>query len=366
MIQNKPRIIISVINDLVTDHRVHKVATTLEKNGYEIVLCGRKFRNSPPVSRSYKTRRIRLVFNKGPMFYACYNIRLFFYLLFVKADIFLANDLDTLPANYHASKIRKKKLVYDSHEYFTEVPELIGRKFAHNFWLKIERRILPKLKNSYTVCQSIADEYNKKYGIKMQVIMNLPVFKELSNEVKENKEGKIIIYQGALNKARGLEQIIATMKFINNAQLRIYGEGDITSELHKLVKESGVEEKVKFFGRFPFEKMHEITRDADLGISLEQNMGLNYFYALPNKLFDYIQAQIPVLCSGFPEMKKIIDQYNIGKTIDKHDPVFIAETINKIFADTEQINIWKENLKSASKKLCWETQEKKLLKIFSS
>jgi glycosyltransferase involved in cell wall biosynthesis len=300
------------------------------------------------------------------MFYACYNIRLFCYLLFVKADIFLANDLDTLPANYHASKIRKKKLVYDSHEYFTEVPELIGRNRTRNFWLKIERKILPKIKNSYTVSQSIADEYNKKYRINMQVIMNLPEYKNQDAAIeKKSDQEKIIIYQGALNKARGLEQIIAAMKHINNAQLRIYGDGDITAELQRLVKESYLEEKVIFFGRFPFEKMHEITMTADLGISLEQNMGLNYFYALPNKLFDYIQAQIPVLCSGFPEMKKIIDHYNIGKTIDKHDPVFIAETINKIFADNAQFILWKENLKPAARELCWETQEEKLLKIFS-
>ena len=109
-----------------------------------------------------KHKLLRLMFNKGPLFYAEYNIRLFFFLLFKKVDILVANDLDTLPANYLISRIRKKILVYDSHEYFTEVPELVGRDFVRRVWSGIEKRILPKIKYSYTVCESIARIYSEK------------------------------------------------------------------------------------------------------------------------------------------------------------------------------------------------------------
>ena len=128
------KIIISVTNDLIADNRVHKVATSLCKNNYNILLIGRKLKKSSKIKeRNYKCKRIKLIFNKGALFYAEYNFRLFWLLLFTKADILLANDLDTLLANFLCAKIKRKKLVYDSHEYFTEVPELINRKFTKKY-----------------------------------------------------------------------------------------------------------------------------------------------------------------------------------------------------------------------------------------
>ncbi|MCA1760901.1 MAG: hypothetical protein LC658_14130, partial [Bacteroidales bacterium] len=121
----KKRIIVSVTSDLVSDNRVHKTCTTLGEMGFEVLLVGRKLAGSQPLSpRNYQTKRIKLFFNKGPLFYACFNFRLFCLLLFSKCDLLLSNDLDTLPANFLASKLKNKPLVYDSHEFFTEVPEL--------------------------------------------------------------------------------------------------------------------------------------------------------------------------------------------------------------------------------------------------
>ena len=110
------RIVISVTNDLVTDRRIEKVCITLQKLNYEITLIGRKLPDSLPISRNYKTIRMNLLFKKGFLFYAEYNIRLFLKLLFIKKEVLLANDLDTLSANYFVSKIQNKKMVYDSHE----------------------------------------------------------------------------------------------------------------------------------------------------------------------------------------------------------------------------------------------------------
>jgi len=173
------RIVVSVTNDLVTDQRVYKVCKSLQKLGFDILLIGRQLKNSPPIERPYKTYRMRLLFNKGFLFYAEYNLRLFFKLLFTKKDILLSNDLDTLLPNYIISKLQKKKLVYDSHELFTEVPELINRPRVQNIWIGIEKRILPNLKICYTVCQSIADYYDKKYGTNFKVIRNLPEIKKV-------------------------------------------------------------------------------------------------------------------------------------------------------------------------------------------
>ena len=138
-IKQHKKVIISVTNDLVSDQRVHKVATSLMKFNYDVLLVGRKLIESLPVNRYYKTKRMRLIFRRSALFYAAYNFRLFCLLLFRKVDILLSNDLDTLPANYMISKLRNKTLIYDSHEYFTEVPELISRPRTRSFWLKLEK-----------------------------------------------------------------------------------------------------------------------------------------------------------------------------------------------------------------------------------
>lgn len=368
MPKNK-QIIISVTNDLVADNRVHKVARSLIKFGFDVLLVGRIIKGSLPIAREYKTKRFSLLFKKGAMFYACYNIRLFFFLLFAKADVFLSNDLDTLPANFLASKIRNKKLVYDSHEYFTEVPELVNRPKIKRIWEKIEKRIFPKIKNSYTVCNSIADVYNKKYAVNMKVVRNIPECELLMNDYKiqlpktvDNK--KIILYQGAVNTGRGIEQVIEAMQYVEGAVFLIIGDGDIKNEAEQLVKELKLKNKVHFTGKLPFNRLYFYTKKAYIGISLEQNIGLNYYYALPNKLFDYIRAKLPVLASRLPEIENIVKTYDIACFIENHNPKHIAEKINYMLNSPKKYQTWKENLKKASAELCWENEEKVLREMF--
>ncbi len=358
------RVIISVSNDLVSDQRVHKVATSLHNNGYSITLIGRNFSNSLPINREYKTKRFRLLFNKGPLFYVCLNCRLFLFLLFVKADIFLSNDLDTLLGNYTASKIRNKKLVYDSHEYFTEVPELQGRNFIRKRWQGIEKRILPKLKYSYTVCNTIAEEYKKKYGINMLTIRNIPMLENINVENKKDLLEKIIIYQGALNIGRGIEEVMKALEYLNNVKFHIIGTGDIEKELKELAIKLNIANKVRFFGKIPFEELKQQTTKADIGISLEQNLGLNYYYSLPNKIFDYIHAEVPILASKFPEIEKIVNGFKIGVTIENYEPEYLAKIINDMLFDKGKRKIWQENLKKTSTELNWQKEEKVLLKLF--
>jgi len=360
------KVIVSVTNDLNTDQRLHKVCTTLSKSGFDVLLIGRELPKSLPLQRDYKTHRIKLLFNKGFLFYVEYNIRLFFYLIFKKKDILLSNDLDTLLANYLVSKFQNKKLVYDSHELFTEVPELVHRPKIQKVWLKLEKRILPKLKNTYTVCQSIADYYNNKYKTDFKVVRNLPVFinklEDLMSKTKEQRL-KTIIYQGALNKGRGLELMIETMQYIENCKFIIVGNGDIYKELKALVKNKKLSDKVEFLGRKTPKELRKITPTTNLGISIEEDLGLNYRYALPNKLFDYIHANIPVLVSNLPEMKQIVLDYKVGEVIQNRNPKLLAKQINNILK--KDISHFKENLKIAKFDLQWVNEEKVIKSIFS-
>ncbi|OFX46646.1 MAG: hypothetical protein A2X13_00440 [Bacteroidetes bacterium GWC2_33_15] len=361
------QIYLAVTNDLVTDNRVHKIASTLLKSGCKVTLIGRiKSDKTPLTNRQYSTIRFRMIFKKGFLFYKTFNIRLFFFLLFHRFDIVVANDLDSLPACFLAALLKRKKLVYDSHEYFTEVPELVHRKFPKKVWQIIERLFLPWIKYSYTVSESIAETYNSKYGIDMKVVRNVPYsVQNIISDQSAHTDKWLILYQGSLNLGRGLEQLIDAMLFIENARLKIIGDGDIVNKLKERVIQLGLKEKVEITGRIPFEQLFEETIHADLGIALEENIGLNYYYALPNKLFDYIQARIPVLVSPFPEMQKIVRKYDIGTVYDHKDPQSLANKINEIFELKNRHQKWKGNTEKAASELCWENEEKILMKIYT-
>lgn len=366
------RVIVSVINDLVTDQRVDKVCRNLTRNGFEVLLVGRRKRDSMPMDeRPYKTHRMRLAFEKGPLFYAEYNIRLFLLLLFKKAGLLLSNDLDTLLPNYLISKLKNIDLVYDSHELFTETPEVIHRKFVKNTWESIERSIVPKLKDAYTVNGSIADIFRQKYNVDFKVVRNIPAGRGTKNNVSRSElelpeDKKIILLQGAgINIQRGSEELIEAVQFLDKSYLLlIVGGGDVIHILKKTVKEKGLDDKVWFRDKMPPEKLFRYTANADLGITIDKDTNLNYRYSLPNKLFDYIHAGIPVLASDLPEIAKIVREYKVGDFIPDHQPESIANKISEMLSDEEKLRDWKENIKFAAGALVWENEEKTLNKIF--
>ena len=358
---NLKKIIVSVTNDISTDQRVEKVCNTLLNAGYEILLIGKQNENSKPLERNYSTKRISVFFKKGILFYAEFNLKLFFILLFTKKNMLLANDLDTLLPNYLVSLLQRKKIVYDSHELFPEIPELVNRPFAKKFWTVLEKTILPKLKNTYTVCNSIAAFYNDKYATDFKTIINLPTKKEIVKTTFpfNYTDEKIILYQGAINVGRGLELMIETMSFLENCIFVIIGDGDIFESLKEKAITKNLTHKVYFLGRKNPKELHKITPLANLGISIEEDLGLNYRFALPNKIFDYIQANVPILVSDLPEMKSVVLNYKVGEIVTNRDPKKLADQIENLLKKDFTIT-----LEKAKKSLIWEHQEELLLSIF--
>ena len=363
-------ILLSVTNDLATDQRVHRVATTLTKNGAKVTLVGRLLKNSLPLNRGYKTYRMRLLFTKGPFFYAEYNVRLFLYLAFSRVDILVANDLDTLPANYLVSVLRRKKIVYDTHEYFCGVPELQDRKLVQAIWRKIEQFIFPRLIYIYTVNISIALLYEEEYGKKIDIVRNVPMRIERDNwpgrsDLGLPEDKKIILLQGAgININRGAEEALRAVLYLNNVILLIIGGGDVINTLKMMASEMELGEKVIFKPKMPYDELICYTRLADIGLSLDKDTNINYRYSLPNKLFDYIQAQIPVLCSNLVEVVNVVNTWQIGKIVESHEPKYLASIIREMLENIHQINMWKKNLAKAAEELCWEKEEQMLMGIY--
>jgi glycosyltransferase involved in cell wall biosynthesis len=365
------RAIVSVTNDLYTDQRVHKVCMFLMQQGYDVLLVGRKRKSSVELNaRPYKTKRIKLLFETGAKFYAFFNLRLFFYLLFKKADILVSNDLDTLLANYTAKRFKRNThLVYDSHEYFTEVPELTNRPKVQRAWLRIERRIFPKLKDVYTVNQSIADIYTELYKKDIKVVRNIsPLWKP---EILEDKktlgipEGKqLIILQGAgINVDRGAEEAVEAMQNVD-AILMIVGDGDVVLQLKERVKELNLQEKVIFYGKKPYAVMMNYTHHADIGLTLDKPSNLNYKLSLPNKVFDYMHTSTAVVATEIKEVAAVVRAHDIGEILGELTVDELASTLNTLLKNPERLAECKANCMIAAQTENWENETKILAKIY--
>lgn len=363
----KKKAIVSVINDLVTDQRVNRTCLTLQESGYDVLLVGRQMNKSLPLpQRPYQTKRMKLLFETGILFYLEFQLRLWLVLLFNKADLLFANDLDTLMPNYIVSKLKGSKLIYDSHEYFTGVPELQKHPAKQRTWKLVEKMFIPKLKYMFTVNESIAGLYHEEFGIEVKVMRNLPLRREMPATISRKalnlpEDKNILLLQGAgINVERGSEEAIEAMQYIDNTLLLIIGGGDAINSLKELATKLQLNDRVKFIAKLPFEELMQYTVLADIGLTLDKDTNINYRYSLPNKLFDYIHAGLPILASPLIEVKKIIDTYQVGECIDSHNPKDIATKAQAMLADKIKLALYKTNAMKASETLCWENEKQVL------
>jgi len=365
------RAIVSVTNDLATDNRVHRTCSVLQGMGHAVLLVGRRRAQSPAVERTYATHRMRLLFNRGPLFYAEYNIRLFLLLLLCRADLLVSNDLDTLPANHLAARIKRVPLVYDAHELFTEVPELAGRPRVQRIWRAIEGWILPRLRYMVTVNASIAAVYHERYGVPVHVVRNIPVPRALGPAPGRAALGLpedrfLLVLQGAgINVDRGGEEAVLAMRELPGAMLLVIGSGDAWPVLERLVGEHGLQDRVRLLGRMPYERLMDHTRAADLGLSLDKDTNLNYRYSLPNKLFDYLHAGLPVLASDLPEVAAVVRAHDCGVLLGSVTPALIAAAVQGLQRDPARLAALRTNATFAARTFDGGRELELLRRLFS-
>lgn len=359
------RIICTVTNDLSYDQRMQRVARTLTQAGYEVTLLGRALPNSKPlVIESFDQMRIHCLFRKGFLFYGEYNLRLCWKLLWMRWDAVCTVDLDTLPAGCIASVLRRKKRVFDAHEYFTEVPEVVNRPFVKAFWGLIARLFLPFYRHAYTVGPSLARLFTELYHIPFEVVRNVPVARKGAS-VPEKTTEKILLYQGALNEGRGIEAMLETMARIDGITLWLAGEGDLSQSLRQKAHDLDLQGKVRFLGYVDPISLKDLTEQAWLGLNLLENKGLSYYYSLANKFFDSVQAHKPVLTVDFPEYRDLNAQFEVAVLLPDLKPDTIARALHRLMMEETHYNRLKFNCIEASKAWVWEKEEQVLLRVWA-
>ena len=256
------RIIMTVTNDLLTDQRVDRSCGALREAGYEVTLIGRQLPESARLEgREYRCVRMRLLFRRSAWFYAEYNLRLLLRLLVMPADAFYANDSDTLLACCWAARLRRKRLVFDAHELFPDVPELVNKPRVRRVWQWVERTCMPRVDAAFTVSQSVADEYRRRYGVEMAVVRNMPLRIENREWRMENRpsaaansqfsiiNSQLLLYQGAVNVGRGVRELVDAMGRLPQCRLVVAGDGDLLEELREYAASRPWAERITMLGR---------------------------------------------------------------------------------------------------------------------
>lgn len=362
--------VVCVMSDFVTDQRVIKTTDFLLKKGYEVtVYClqGKGIPAEIPVT----LKPVKVWRNKGMLFFLSFNFNVLLKLLFTNAHLYWANDLDTLLPVYLAGKLKRKKIVYDSHELYTEQPSLHRKKTKKKIWETVERWCIPGVDRFITVNGSIADWYREKYGKEVGVVMNMPLLSVTQPivPVTEFYPGrKTLILQGSgIHKGRGGPEIVAAMAHLDATYLLVViGSGDALPLMKALVKENASEEKVVFLPRMPYREMMAYTKASALGLHLDAPDGsLNSLYSSPNKLFDYIHAGIPVLAAPGVEIRKVLDTWNVGFYLEQVEPVSLARSIKEVFSNHNLMMERRANTNKAAPELCWERQLVELERILT-
>ncbi|PJJ60904.1 glycosyltransferase [Hymenobacter chitinivorans] len=363
-------LIFTVTTDLNYDQRMQRICGSLVCRGYDVLLVGRQWPTSRPLTEQpYRQHRLRCWLNKGKLFYLEFNLRLLVYLLGQQAAAWCAIDLDTALPVWLRARLGGQPFVYDAHELFTEVPEVVARPAVQRLWRAVERFIVPRATLAYTVGPALARVFEQRYHRPFEVVRNISRLTpaELPPAPAAAPTDGYILYQGALNAGRGLEALLDAMPQVAG-RLVLCGEGDLSAALRERAATLGLLDsgKVDFRGFVLPAELHEITSQATVGIMLLENQGLSYYYSLANKFFDYLHAGIPQLIVDFPEYRHLNEQYEVAEVVEL-TPASIAGALNQLLHHNPgRYHALAQNCRRARQQFNWQREEEHLGALYQA
>ena len=354
------RIAVLVSNDLNFDQRVKKTCKVLEEAGHEPLLLGRELQNSVPYEGPGVATRFKLKNTKGVRFYLELQRAMIKWLKKADVDAIWANDLDTLHPAVVVGRKRGLPVVYDSHEFFTEAAGLTNATMKRFVWLMLEKFTVPKVGQMITVNNSIAESYRQRYGIRVDVLRNMPVLSDIP-EVEHRKPFEeygvrtdlpIMLLQGAfMDRDRGTVDAVNALEEITDATLVLVGAGIEWEESLERVDDPRWKGRLYCISRLPYEKLKRLTASADVGLSLDKALHTNYQLSLPNKLFDFIHVGLPIVASPMIEVEKIVEEYGVGVVAEEVSTQAIVRAVNEVLSKPKEH--WMNACLKARENLHW-------------
>lgn len=311
-----------------------------------------------------KTKIYKLDKSKSSLIYY-YN---FFFLLIRdllkhKAKYYFAEDIYTLPIVYFFAKLNKGKIYYNSREIYGHLAGLRNKSNVQKIIAKVESKFIRKVDLVLVTGEMDAEFLRDAYSINnFMVLRNLPEYQKeiekinLREKLNIPREAKILLYQGVLLEGRGISKLINILAKIQNVHFVIVGEGEFRKQFETIAANSNASNRIHFLGAVNHTELLNYTAGADIGLALIENISISYYYALPNKLFEYIMAGVPILASNLPQMKNVIDKYEVGKYVDPEHEEDLVSTLIEMINDDEKLKKYAVNCKIASQELNWDVE----------
>ena len=364
-----------VFSDLNFDYRVFREATSLTQAGHQISIIAPAFSTTPlrgwddfeiHLISMDRTRSLRVLY---PLFWR----RARHLLLSIRADAYHAHDLDSLWPATRAARRRQVPLIYDSHEFWIEQSSLVHRPSIRAFWAHLEGHLVPRTTHVITVSDSIARSLQELYQLEtVTVLRNLPLYRtpvetrRIHAELGLDPDRFIALYQGGFLTGNGLSEQIEALAEVDGVTLVLIGDGPCEAALKAQVQQAGLEEKVYFIPRVPFGELHSYTCAADLGLCLIKGTGKSFYYSMPNKMFEYMMAGLPVLASDFPEMRSVVQASGAGLVVDPQNLAAIRQCIQGLLDEPTRIQQYGEAALRAARHYNWEREADKLIQLYNA
>lgn len=365
-----------LLGDISRNSRALRQIDCLVDAGFQVHAVG--FTKAQASRTSGKNCEIHLLpypQSSGPSLFLKAHRLLQTHLRHVSAKFYHASDLYSLPATAAASarETGRTYLTYDARELYPHVESLAKSPLKSYFWKSVEKHLVGKCDHIFTVSNGIANTIAASYSVrKPTVVYNCP---DVSNQIStpinlrdqvDDPDDLVIIHNGQIRPGRGCISLARAIKHTKNTTLVFLGDGPVKSQIIQYASESGLQHKIRFVDPVPPNMVLSVTKQASIGATVLEDSCLNHKLALPNKLFEYIAAGIPVLASDLPEMASLVKSRNVGTVINPANPLEIAECLNNLENNRQLLDTWKKSTASASETFSWKKASEAFSQAFLS
>jgi len=368
-------VVFALTGDVHRNARALKQIRSLAGQGWSVhVLALKGDADVVEMPSGVHVETVELRHSRGFRFFREVHARMSAAALDVPASVYHASDLYVLPAMALAARSNGADYTYDSRELYPHVASTVGRPWVGWYWSYVEERYIRGSAAVFTVSRKIADHLSATYGIRAPVLVrNVPQKRELP-EVSDrlarlaglSESTPIILHLGQMRRGRGCETLVRAMQLVDRGCLVFLGYGPEKDSLRRLSESLSLDSRIRFLDPVPADDVLEVASGAHVGVTMLEDTCLNHRYALPNKLFDYLAAGVPVLAAHLPELRSVIQGYNVGRTVDPSDAGAVADALNNMIASERDRSAWIANAHRMAETFNWEIASQRFIRVFRS